>query len=49
MPTQLEELKKKLARLEAKGGPDNAFRQGLRSQIARAERYEQKKEHRPTR
>ena len=41
MPTQLEELKKTLARLEAKGVPDNACRQGLRSQIA--ERYEQKK------
>jgi hypothetical protein len=30
MPTQLEELKKTLTRLQAKGGPDNAFRQGLR-------------------
>ena len=44
MPTQLEELKRTLARLEAKGGPDNALRQGLRSQIDRLERREP---HRP--
>jgi hypothetical protein len=47
MPTQLEELKKTLARLEAKGGPDNAFRQGLRSQIDRLERKEKGAPHRP--
>ena len=47
MPTQLEELKRTLARLEAKGGPDNVFRQGLRLQIDRLERREKGEPHRP--
>ena len=38
MPSQLEELKRKVARLDPEGGSDNPFVQGLRMQIASLEK-----------
>ena len=38
MPTQLEELKRKVALLEPEFGPGNLFVQGLRMQIASLEK-----------
>jgi hypothetical protein len=38
MPSQLEELKRKLAISEARSGLDNPFVQGLKMQIAKLEK-----------
>jgi hypothetical protein len=38
MVTQLEDLKKRLARLEATDGRDSPYKQGLKAQIARLEK-----------
>lgn len=40
MPSQLEILRSSLAELEVKAGPDNAMVQGIKAQIAAAERTE---------
>ena len=39
MPSQLESLKKSLARMEAKHGPDDPYMKHLRAQIAMYEKH----------